>query len=272
MMLRASRRVPAAAAALLAITAAVGPLAAQQPDDAAAVARRLAAIERFQAEMAATLLQLNERLSELQALLTKPRGEPPAPPLPQALIPLSDLPLRGDPGAGAVVIEFTDFECSFCGVFARQTLPALLDKYVASAKVRWGVWHLPMPELHPHALNAAESAECARRQNRFWEMHSALFGDQSRLDQASLASRARTLGLDMAQFGDCVQSTGALKIRREASAARTLGVAVTPTFFVGTVEGDRLRVRGVIVGVKDVTSFSSQLDALLGGSPAADPR
>jgi protein-disulfide isomerase len=237
-----------------------------QQQEPAAVEQRLKALEVSQSDGLIELRAIGRQLADIRAMLpTAGPTRPPQPAPPTEPIALSDLPLKGDPGAQVVIVEYSDFQCPYCGDFVRQTLPVLERNYLSTGKVQVAFWNLPLAELHPQAMNAAEAAECARRQGRFWEMHDALFANQGQLDQASLVTRARGIGLDMTQFAACVQSEGASKVRKEAGSARALGISVTPTFMVGTKQTDgTVKVSQVVVGSKDFAAFKAMLDALLG--------
>jgi protein-disulfide isomerase len=81
---------------------------------------------------------------------------------------------KGSVDARIVMIAFTDFQCPFCGRFAREVLPQLEHDYIATGRVQFVYRHLPLP-IHQYALKAAQAAECARRQDQFWPMHDWLF-------------------------------------------------------------------------------------------------
>ena len=103
---------------------------------------------------------------------------PPAPPLPKDPVDLAGAILAGNPSAHVAMIEFSDFECAFCGRFTRDTEPTLWHEYVDSGQLLVAFRHLVLEERHPHALRAAEAGECANRQGQFWPMHDVLFHNQ----------------------------------------------------------------------------------------------
>jgi protein-disulfide isomerase len=96
------------------------------------------------------------------------------------------------------------------------------------------VWrHLPLTDVHPHALLAAEGAEAAARQGKFWEMHDQLLDHQGALTARDLISYASQLGLDTEQFtGDLRKRAGDAKIAADVDSADLSGVSGTPTFFI----------------------------------------
>jgi protein-disulfide isomerase len=101
----------------------------------------------------------------------------------------------------------------------------------------------PLPELHPDAVMAARAAVCAGRQDKFWEMHDAMFKDQSALGEAALKDTAARLGLDRRRFESCLDDArGTLQaLSVDNQAANELGVNSTPYFFI-----DGLPVRGML--------------------------
>jgi protein-disulfide isomerase len=138
--------------------------------------------------------------------------------------------VQGNPDAPIELVEYGDFECPFCGqaydsVKAVQT--ALGDD------LRFVFRNFPLAQAHPHALPAAQAAEAAGLQGRFWEMHDVLFEHQDKLDEPNLFRFAGALGLDMERFGrDFASPEVAAKIRADFLSGARSGVNGTPTFFV----------------------------------------
>jgi protein-disulfide isomerase len=191
---------------------------------------------------------------------TAPR---PSPPLPATPVSLKGAALQGSPAARVGVLEASDYQCPYCGEFARQTLPALETQYVEPGKVRFAFLNLPLP-MHPFAEKAAEAAECARRQGQFWAYHTLSFAHQDQLDEADLRARARAIHLDGQTFDACLGGQAAADVARDAAAARALGVTGTPTFLIGIVQRDgRLKVEQRLTGAQPVAAFQAVLDRLL---------
>jgi protein-disulfide isomerase len=132
--------------------------------------------------------------------------------------------------APVVVIEYGDFECPNC----KQAAPAvkmLLERF--DGHVRFGFRHFPLEEVHPHALQAAEAAECAGAQGKFWEMHELLFVHQARLHTKHLLGYAAQLGLDLARFtAELDDQVYLRRIREHVASGKRSGVRGTPGFFV----------------------------------------
>ena len=138
-----------------------------------------------------------------------------------------------------VIVEFSDFECPFCGQYARETLPTVKRDLVESGMVRYVVLHYPLETIHPHALKASEAVECADRQGHFWEMRERLFSNQAALAPVELIRHAEALGLDSKRFDQCVNGGEAVqRVRADVAEGRRLGVLGTPSFFIGTIRAD----------------------------------
>jgi Na+/H+ antiporter NhaA/predicted DsbA family dithiol-disulfide isomerase len=137
--------------------------------------------------------------------------------------------IRG-PGKSAVtVVEYGDFECPYCGQ-AEPAVRALLHDF---GDVRY-VWrHLPLPDVHPEAQLAAEAAEAAGRQGKFWEMHDRLFDHQDALRPRDLIGHATALGLDTGRFAaDLRKHAGAAHVSEDVESADLSNVSGTPSFFI----------------------------------------
>ena len=132
--------------------------------------------------------------------------------------------------APVVVVEYGDFECPNC----KQAAPAvkmLLERF--EGNVRFAFRHFPLEEVHPHARQAAEAAECAGAQGRFWEMHELLFAHQTHLDAKHLHGYAEQLGLDLARFtAELDDQVYLQRIREHVASGKRSGVRGTPGFFI----------------------------------------
>jgi protein-disulfide isomerase len=138
-------------------------------------------------------------------------------------------PSKGSPDAPVTIVEFSDYECSYCGG-AEATVKRVLEAY--PGKVRLVYRDLPL-SIHPNAPKAAEAAHCAGEQQRYWDMHDLLFANQQALKVDDLKAHARKLGLDAAKFDSCLDSGRmAGKVDADRKAGEALGLNGTPTFFV----------------------------------------
>jgi len=136
----------------------------------------------------------------------------------------------GPAQASVAVVEYGDFECPNCKQ-AAPTVKLLLDRF--AGRIRFVYRHFPLEEIHPHALQAAESAESAGGQGRFWPMHDLLFDNQRHLDLQQLRSYAERLQLDVARYTAEMDNRVYLhRIREHIQSGRESGARHTPTFFV----------------------------------------
>ncbi len=133
--------------------------------------------------------------------------------------------VRG-PTDAPLVIEYADFECPFCAL--------LHARLSVREQVRHVFRHFPVRTSHPRAWAAACAAEAAALQNRFWEMHDALFADQARLEDPHLWQRARDLALDLDRFeADRRSEAVTIRVRADFEGGIRAGVVTTPTLFAG---------------------------------------
>jgi Na+/H+ antiporter NhaA len=138
--------------------------------------------------------------------------------------------IRG-PADDALVtlVEYGDFECPYCG----QAEPAVRELIKEYGELRFVFRHLPLTDVHPHAQLAAEAAEAAARQGKFWEMHDTLMDHQGALSARDLIGYARSLDLDVDQFGrDLRTHVGAARVAEDVESADLATVSGTPTFFI----------------------------------------
>jgi Na+/H+ antiporter NhaA len=138
--------------------------------------------------------------------------------------------IRGRLDAPVTLLEYGDFECPYCGD-AAPVIARLLDKL--GDEVRYVFRHLPLADVHPNAQVAAEAAEAAAAQGRFWEMHDRLLSHQQALAPADLFRYAADIGLDLDRFAqDLRRRRHAPHVAEDVRSADASGVSGTPTFFV----------------------------------------
>lgn len=211
-------------------------------------------------------------LREDVARLRDSAGTPPAA-RPAVRVPIDKAATKGSAAAKVVFIEFSDFECPFCGRYGRDTFPAIDREYVNTGRVQYVFKNFPIEQIHPHAMKAAESAECARRQGKYWQMHDRLFADQEELDEVDLVLRAKAVGLDMTAFATCMQGQTVPSIRQDLADGRDAGADATPTFFIGLRQPDgTLTIVRRLAGAQPVTAFRAALDDALGSATAGGSR
>lgn len=148
--------------------------------------------------------------------------------VPEKPVSVAQAALLGAPTAPAAMIVYSDFECPFCQRFAREVLPEIQRSYVETGRLAVAFEHFPLA-IHPHAMDAAASAECARKQDRFWQMHDALFGDGADLERIGLARLASAVGLDVSAFARCLEDESvAARIQDRSRVAVELGWPARP--------------------------------------------
>jgi len=142
--------------------------------------------------------------------------------------------------------------------------PAIKRTLIDSGEAEYATLHFPLERLHPRALKAAEAAECAAAQGKYWEMHERLFADPKALEPEEFRSHAKTLNLDADRFRRCIESDETLgRIRAQRTEGMRLGVTGTPSFFLGTVRADGgVDVLRRIAGAASLDVLRAQVAAL----------
>lgn len=144
-------------------------------------------------------------------------------------IDVEDEPSRGSPMAEITIVEFSDFECPYCGR-AHPVLQQVLRDF--EGRVRLIFKHFPLSS-HPHAMPAARAAVAAGNQGKFWEMHDLLFEHQRQLEEEDLERYAEQLELDVERFvADMQAAATQQQIDADKEEGQRLGVDGTPSFFV----------------------------------------
>lgn len=132
--------------------------------------------------------------------------------------------------------------------------------------------HFPLDKIHPSALIAGAGAECAARQDRFWELHDRLFRLSPPFTVAAVKAAAEAVALDSTRFSTCMAGEGLARVREDMASAQRLGITGTPTFFIGGVQPDgRVKVRYWLSGARPLAQFSNILDSLLRGTESNTP-
>lgn len=167
----------------------------------------------------------------------------------------SKRPPKGNPDGAVIVMEFADFQCPACKAAHTQILQPLLEKY--GSQIRYEFHHFPIRTLHRYALDAAQAAECAADQGKFWEFTDIDFAKQKEMSREAIKTWVQEAGVaDMALWQRCVDS----EIKRDTILAdyddgKGKGVVGTPTFFVNGTKVD-----------SDLAKISSAIDAVLRGT------
>jgi len=152
-------------------------------------------------------------------------------PAPLVNVSVDDDPAWGPEDAPVVMVEFSDFQCPFCGRFYQETYPRIQEVY--GDRIRFVYRDLPLPQIHPDAILAAQAAECADEQGAFWEFHDLIFSNQQDLSRNALGSFAVQMELDINTFNQCLDSGRyQQEVSADMQAAASYGIQGTPTFFI----------------------------------------
>ena len=166
-------------------------------------------------------------------------------------IQTDDYPSIGPENAPVVIVEFSDFHCQYCGLFARTTLPTLMSKY--SKEIRFIYRHAPLGPAS--SFEAAQASMCAYDQDYFWEFHDTLFENQDRLGAELYREIAASLELDLPAFNTCLEKDNFIDlVETDLDFALQTGVRGTPTFFINGL---------ALVGAQPVEVFTEVIDAEL---------
>ena len=145
----------------------------------------------------------------------------------------------GDVDAPVVMLAYSEFQCPFCGKFARDTEPTLVEKYVEDGTLR--IEWRDFPYLGPESSVAARGGRAAAAQDRFWEFEEAMYADQlppnsGNLDEDYLVSVAEDIGLDVDQFREDMASPEVERaVEKDFSEGQAIGVTGTPAFVINGV-------------------------------------
>lgn len=165
--------------------------------------------------------------------------------------PLEDLDhVRGERGAPLELVMFGDFQCPFC-LGAQKSLRRVRER--VGERLLFAFRHLPIPEKHPLAMEAAQASEAAAAQGGFWEYHDALYANQPKLSRETMLAVARDHGLDAERIAAELDSGVHLpRVERDLASAAASGATGTPTFFVN---GERF------YGAYDASSLVEALES-----------
>lgn len=170
-------------------------------------------------------------------------------------VPIEGNPIYGPDTAAITIIEFSDFECPYCRKWTLEVLPALKQEY--GDKVRVVYRDFPLYGLHQNAASAAEAANCANEQGKFWPYHDLLFGGGESFSPAVYEKYASQISLDAAKFKQCLSENRYQKsVEEDYSYAANLGINSAPTFFINGLP---------VVGAQPFEVFKQIIDKELAG-------
>jgi protein-disulfide isomerase len=141
--------------------------------------------------------------------------------------------IRGPVDASLTLLEYGDFECPYCGM-AYPIVEAVIGQM--GERMRFVFRHFPLADMHPHAERAAEAAEAAGAQDKFWDMYRTLYENQADLSDPALLAYARAVHIDVARFTDDLSiGVHRSKVAEDFMSGMKSGVNGTPTFFINEV-------------------------------------
>ena len=144
--------------------------------------------------------------------------------------------IQGPDTAPITLVEYGDYECPYCG----QAYPIIkqIQDYFQD-NLRFVFRNFPLTQVHPHAQKAAEAAEAADTQNKFWNMHDYLYEHQQALDERHLEKYAKIIGLNLERFNDDMKThIHASRIREDFLSGIQSGVNGTPSFYINEIRYD----------------------------------
>ena len=177
-------------------------------------------------------------------------------------VSVDDDPMLGNPKAKITLVEFSDFQCPFCRTFWSGAYQQIKKEYIDTGKVRFVYRDFPL-SFHPGAMPAAQAAQCANEQGKFWETHDKIFGEQAKKGEGTIQFSENDVrkwagqlpGLDMGKWNECFNSNKYTdEINKDVSDGSAYGVSGTPTVFVNGKP---------IVGAQPFSAFKAEIDALL---------
>ena len=241
-------------------------LFAQTPPKPASLEEQILALREGQAE-------LMREMQAIEAMLKQQKAGPEvkAQPTPHVVANVTGEPFRGSSAARVAIMEYSDFDCPYCGRYAREIYPKLDAAYVKTGKIKYFFRDLPLEE-HPQAGFKANLARLAGEQGKFWEAHDWLFAHQTPMDAKGEDAFAKELGLDRAKIGTAAEDgkyNGV--IQASMNSARHYQISGTPAFLVGTLseDGHVFTADKVFMGAQTYEGFQEILDSLLSPAPAA---
>ncbi len=169
---------------------------------------------------------------------------------------MDDDAVKGSSDATVTIVEFSDYQCPFCVRFYKETLGQIDDQYIKTGKVKMIYRDFPLG-IHQYAQKAAEAAECAGEQNKYFEMHNKLFDKGVDGGVAAYKKYAGELGLNQGDFDSCIDSGQmAEEVAKDMQDGQRAGITGTPGFFINGK---------LVKGAQPFSVFKTEIDAALNG-------
>jgi len=220
-------------------------------------------LQRNQQEMRLELQEIKSLLERLPLPKT-PAAAPQPINIKDVEFEIGDNPVLGNGNAKVILIEFTDYQCNFCGRYVRETLPQILTEYVDKGVLRYAVIDQPLA-MHQHAGKAAQAAHCAADQGKFWEIHELMMNQQNSLSDPSFY--ARSLDLNIPEFENCLATEKYReRVQGNIALARSLGITGVPGFIIGLVDTQNPGgIKGIssIRGALPFSNFQKEIEAAI---------
>lgn len=220
----------------------------------------IAALRKEMEELKKRQQAVEQQLGQILAAINQAREPQDVP------INIAGAPSKGRADARVTMIEFSDFQCPFCGRHVRETMPRIDREYIQTGKVRYVFRDFPIESLHPQAPKAHEAVNCAKDQGKYWEMWERFFANPRQLAPADLPGHAQALGLDVPRFKECLDSgRHAAAVKASVQDAIGLGASGTPIIFFGLTEpgSDTVKAVRVVRGAYPYDRFKQIIDGLL---------
>jgi protein-disulfide isomerase len=167
---------------------------------------------------------------------------------------IDDDSIKGDKDAPVTIVEFSDYECPFCARFYSQTYGQIDEEYIKTGKVKLVYRDFPL-SFHRNAQKAAEAAECAGEQDKYYEMHDKLFEDGVTGGVSAFKQYASDLELDTNDFNDCLDSGEmAGEVTKDFQDGQVVGITGTPGFIINGQ---------LVSGAQPFSAFKQVIDAEL---------
>jgi len=236
------------------------PVRAQQSDDVRALQQEVETLKKGQVEIKKGIDEILKVLEPLrrrqEAMQFKPQD-----------MSVADAPYIGKKNAPVTLVEFLDYQCSFCKRYHESVEPQIVKEYVSAGKVKYVIRQFPIPTLHPAAVQFAQAVLCAGDQGKYWEMGADILKDPKKAAPADLSGYAKGHGLDTVTFDKCL-SSGKYKerVQAEQSMGQKLGVTGTPSFVLGLTDSSdpsKLKATNLIRGAQPYAQFKQTIDELL---------
>jgi len=161
--------------------------------------------------------------------------------------------VEGSSDAKVTIIEYSDFECPYCGR-AQPTIKQIMSDYAGKVKLQFK--HFPL-SFHQYAEKAAEAAECAADQGKFWELHDLMFSNSDSLTVDNIKQYAKAVGVDTSTFNCCLDSgKKAAAVQADMQEGVAAGVTGTPAFLINGK---------LVTGAQPYEVFKAAIDSALAG-------